>query len=111
MNKKIRKRRGISRKSRLRGVASRLISKQIFDGILMVFTKPNREDSLNGLQKTKVSWIEINLGKLWCMGKQFREVILNRSLLRWSAGDRTCARWVLMNFSAHYGASALRKMI
>ena len=61
---------------------------------------------LKGLQKTKVSWIELNLGKLWYMGKQFREVILNRSLLPWSAGDRTCARWVLMNFSAHYGASA-----
>ena len=53
----------------------------------------------------------MKLGKLWYMGKQFREVIWNRSLLRWSAGDRTRARWVLMSFSAHYGASASRKMI
>ena len=53
----------------------------------------------------------MKLGKLWYMGKIFQEVILKRYLLRLSAGDRTCARWVLINFSAHYGVSASRKMI
>lgn len=52
-------------KIRLQKVPCRLISNQNLNKILIFFTQEYRENALKRLQRSKVFWIGMKLGKLW----------------------------------------------